>query len=210
MLEAIVEIARSIKCRGLMLNERYLHHYFSHLLQDRYNLLNLAKESGPIRLHPEWPTYKKQTQIFYGRYKREQKNYVPTADGTAGFIDFAIGDYKKPDIGIEFSLNYGWADEEVVFDFLKMLDQRNPFDAAFSFNVIFRKKGLTTGRNLRNLENHMNDAYKEAVYRLNSNMVDGSREVYLMVTEIDEEDNRRHWHYDKIKNRFKRTLPILN
>ena len=98
----------------------------------------------------------------------------------------------------------------MVYDFVKMLDQRNPFDAAFSFNVIFRQKGLTTGRNLRNLENRINDAYKEAVYRLNSNMVDGSREVYLMVTEIDEEDKRRHWHYDKTKNRFKRTLPILN
>ncbi len=208
VLEAIVEIARSIKYRGEMLNERYLHHYFSHLLQDKYNLLNLV-EGNPIGLHPEWPTYKKTTQIFYARYKKEQGIYIPSEDGKGGWIDFAIGDYEKPDIGIEFKLGYGWTHENVVFDFLKMLDQRLPFSAAFSFNVIFRPDRLTTGNRLMNLENHLNDAYKEAVNRLKSKMVDDSREIYFMVSEIAK-NNRRHWHYDKTMNRFKRTLPILN
>ena len=43
MLEIIVNIAQSMKFKGLMLNERYLHHYFSHLLQERYNLMDLAE-----------------------------------------------------------------------------------------------------------------------------------------------------------------------
>ena len=34
VLKVIVNIAQSIRHRGLMLNERYLHHYFSHQLQD--------------------------------------------------------------------------------------------------------------------------------------------------------------------------------
>ncbi|KUK15866.1 MAG: hypothetical protein XD53_0700 [Petrotoga mobilis] len=33
VLKVILDVAQSIKYRGLMLNERYLHHYFSHLLQ---------------------------------------------------------------------------------------------------------------------------------------------------------------------------------
>ena len=209
VLETIVEIARSMKYRGKMLNERYLHHYFSHRLQNKYNLLNIV-EGNPIGLHPEWPTYKKATRVYYARYKTEQDIYIPSEDGTTGWIDFAIGDYEKPDIGIEFKLGYSWAHEGVVFDFLKMLDQRLPFGARFSFNVILRQKGLTRGKHTENLESRMNDAYKEATHRLDSNLVDSSRAVYLIVTEIDEEGKRRHWHYDKTQNRFERTLPILN
>ena len=39
-------------------------------------------------------------------------------DRGAGFIDFAIGPYAKPEIGVEVCLKYGWPDEDVVYDFL--------------------------------------------------------------------------------------------
>ena len=133
VLKIILEIAQSIKYSGLMLNERYLHHSFSHLLQEKYNLLNLTGDCRAITLHPEWPTYKEQTGLTFGRYRRVNGIYEPDANGTAGFIDFAIGDYNKPDIGIEFSLRYdGWPHEEIVFDFLKLLDSNNPFKASIS------------------------------------------------------------------------------
>ncbi|MCD6506565.1 hypothetical protein J7M22_08050, partial [Candidatus Poribacteria bacterium] len=122
VLKVILEIAQSIKYGGLMLNERYLHHFFSHILQKKYNMLNLSGDNGNITLHPEWPTYKEQTKLDYGRYKKVNGKYYPDKNGTAGFIDFAIGDYNKPDIGIEFSLKYGWSHEEIVYDFLKLLD----------------------------------------------------------------------------------------
>jgi len=92
VLKVILEIAQSTKYRGLMLNERYLHHCFSHLLQEKYNLLNLTGDNAAIILHPEWPTYKKQTGLVYGRYRKKNGKYKPNANGTAGFIDFAIGD----------------------------------------------------------------------------------------------------------------------
>jgi len=203
------EIAQSTKYRGLMLNERYLHHFFSRLLQEKYNLLNLTGDSAAIMLHPEWPTYKKQTGLAYGRYRRENGKYKPNVNGTAGFIDFAIGDYNKPDIGIEFSLKYGWSKEEIAFDFLKLLDKKNPFNASISFNIIFRQRRLVKGRNLRNLEKHMNDAYAEAVNRLSNDVCDNSRELYLIITELDKDNNRRHWHYDRIRSRFKDGLPLL-
>ena len=209
VLKVILEIARSTKYRGLMLNERYLHHFFSHLLQEKYDLLCLTGDNAAAILHPEWPTYKKQTGLVYGRYRRENGKYQPNANGTAGFIDFAIGDYNKPDIGIEFSLKYGWSNEEIIYDFLKLLDKKNPFNASISFNIILRQRRLVKGGYLRHLKKHMNDAYREAVNRLNKDVCDNSREFYLIVTEIDKRDNRRHWHYDRTRSRFKDGLPAF-
>jgi len=209
VLKVILEIAQSIKYSGLMLNERYLHHFFSHLLQEKYNLLNLTGDNRAITLHPEWPTYKKQTGLTFGRYRRENGIYKPNANGTAGFIDFAIGDYNKPAIGIEFSLKYGWSNEEIVYDFLKLLDKKNPFSVSISFNVIFRERKLVKGGYLRDLEEHMNDAFRKAVNRLKNEVCDNSREIYLIITEIDKDNNRRHWHYDRTSSRFKNGLPVI-
>lgn len=209
VLKVILEIAQSTKYRGLMLNERYLHHCFSHLLQEKYNLLNLTRDNAVIILHPEWPTFKKQTGLAYGRYRRENGKYKPNANGTAGFIDFAIGDYNEPDIAIEFSLKYGWSNEEIVYDFLKLLDKKNPFNASISFNIILRQRRLVKGGYLRDLEKHMNNAYGEAVKRLNNDICDNSRELYLIVSEMDKDNNRRHWHYDRTRDRFKDGLPVF-
>ena len=209
VLKVILEIAQLTKYRGLMLNERYLHHFFSHLLQEKCNLLNLTGDNAAIILHPEWPTYKKQTGLFYGRYRKENGKYRPNANGTAGFIDFAIGDYNKPDIGIEFSLKYGWSNEEIIYDFLKLLDKKNPFNASISFNIILRQRRLIKGGYLRNLEKYMNNAYREAVNRLNEDVCDSVRELYLIVSEINGDNNRRHWHYDRRRSRFKDGLPVF-
>jgi hypothetical protein len=209
VLKIILEIAKSLKYHGLMLNERYLHHYFSHQLQDKHKLLNLTGSNAVISLHPEWPTYKKQTNLVYGRYKKENKIHLPNKNGGAGFIDFAIGSYDNPEIGIEFSLKYGWSNEEIVYDFLKLLDKKNPFNISISFNVIFREGKLVKGGYLRNLEEHMNNAYREAVSRLNNDICDDSRELYLILTEIDRDNNRRHWYYDRTSSRFKEGLPVI-
>lgn len=209
VLKVILDIAQSVKYSGLMLNERYLHHFFSHLLQQKYNLLNLTGDYTAITLHPEWPTYKEQTRLVYGRYRRENGIYKPNATGTAGFIDFAIGDYNKPDIGIEFTLKYKWSNEEIVYDFLKLMDRKNSFKMAISYNVIFREKNLVKGGYLEKLKERMNNAVREAVNRLNNNAYDNSRELYFIVTEIDKDNNRRHWHYDRTNSRFEDGLPII-
>jgi hypothetical protein len=84
-LKVILEIAQSTKYGGLMLNERYLHHFFSRLFQEKYNLLSLTRDNAAIILHPEWPTYKKQTRLVDGRYRRENGKYKPNVNGRAGF-----------------------------------------------------------------------------------------------------------------------------
>lgn len=207
----VVDIAESVKHRGQVLNERHLHHCFSHLLQTRWNMLDLiGKEDEKITLHPEWPTYKKQTGLCYGRYRKENRKYLPNPKGTAGFIDFAVGEYKKPEVGVEFSVKYGWSNEEIVFDFLKLLHKENPFKTSISLNVIFRKNKLARGGYREDLDNHINEAYREAIRRLDKQVcAPESRDVYLIVTEIAQDNTRRHWHYDKRSKRFESELPQL-
>ena len=106
-------------------------------------------------------------------------------------------------------MKYGWSNEEIVYDLLKLLDKKNPFNVSISFNVIFREGRLVRGGHLRNLEEHMNDAFREAVNRLKDEVCDNSREIYLIVSEIDKYNNRRHWHYDRTSSRFKNGLPVI-
>jgi hypothetical protein len=145
IVRIVCAIAESTRHSGLMLNERYLHHCFSHMLQNRWNMLDLIGEQNErMALRPEWPTYKKQTGLRYGQYRKKNGKYVSTPKGTAGFIDFAVGDYAEPEIGVEL---------------------------------------LKYGCDLR------------------------TRDLYLIVTEIAQDNNRRHWHYEKGNNRFEIGLP---
>jgi len=58
---AILDLAQHLYRRGSMLNERYLHHAFSHRLQTRGDLLGLTDGPQAPLLHPEWPTCKATT-----------------------------------------------------------------------------------------------------------------------------------------------------
>lgn len=55
----------------------------------------------------------------------------------------------------------------------------------------------------------MNDAIEEVNKRLGNGGFDDSRELHLIVTEIDKDNNRRHWHYDKASSRFENGLPLI-
>jgi len=210
VLKVILEIADTIKYRA-MLNERYLHHFFTHLIQEQqHKILNLTEDDA-IKLHPEWPTYKESTGLCYGRYKHYKKDlnyycgYWPEQDGGPGFIDFAIGCYDEPDFGIEFTLSYGWSGEKVVFDCIKLLDIDNPFSTSISFNLVFRKNGLVQKKSLANFIEAMNNSFNTAVDRLKSRnrLCDTSkRDFYLIVTEISKDNEKRHWHYKKTTDRF--------
>lgn len=206
VLKIILDIANSIKYSPT-LNERYLHHYFSHIIQVKYRSLNLEGSMLDIHLHPEWPTFKKTAAISYGRYKNKEGHYRLDDEGTAGFIDFAVGEYRGPEIGIEFSLKYGWSHEEIVYDFIKLLDKKNPFKTAISFNIIFRKNGLVRGKYLDDLEERMNEALREARDRL-SGRWDESREAYLIIVEIDNNNRKQSWSYNRESGRFKRDAKV--
>jgi hypothetical protein len=203
--QLVFQTAKSIRHKGLMLNERYLHHYFSHLLQQKWNMLNLTGDHPAILLHPEWPTYKKQTGLQFGQYSKMNGKYQPDLEGTAGFVDFAIGDYNKPEIGIEFSLKYGWSNEEMVYDFLKLLDGKNPFKMAISLNINFRRYSLVRGAGLTDLESHMNRALDEAVHRLKNGICIDERKLLFTITEIAKNNTRRHWVCNEMHGKFEKT-----
>ncbi len=210
-VKMIIDLANNLKYNGLILNERYLHHLFSFLLQDKMGNIQLTETTPNILLHPEWPTYKSQADLSYGRYKKiYDGTYQPDVSGTAGFIDFTIGSYQAPDIGIEFSLKYGWSNEEVTYDFVKLLDNTNPFKAVISLNIIFRQNRLVEGRNLKNLENRIYSTIAEAKKRLKKRVCDKTRKIYFIISEIDRQNKRKHWFYTELHKNFREGLPEVS
>jgi len=197
----------------LMLNEDYLRHYLSAILNWDFRLLNLTGAIQPVQLHPEWPTYKEQTHLDYGRYGQltngeGETEYWPKEHGSAGFIDFTIGDYVSPEIGIELTMEYGWTHEEIVYDFIKLMDARNPFKVAISYNVLLRPAGFVDRVDEpQHLLDNMNRAIADASARLGDGICDDSRQLVFIFTETDEDARRRHWHYDQHLQTFVKGLP---
>ena len=179
-------------------NERYLHHYFSHTLQNsahyaiKYN--NLIKSP----LHPEWPTRKKGYHDC-GTYRHKDNLYIVDKKGSAGFIDFAIGDYNEPEIAIEFTASYGWKKEEVIYDMMKLMDSRNPFQKVISYNIVFRKKALPkeSTKTCANFERAINDTLSEYQKRL-KNYCEHKRKYLFWVIEIGA-NQTRSWYCGNFK-----------
>jgi len=170
-------------------NERYLHHYYSKEIQKTYDInFGNLRES---KLHPEWPTNKKVTKNDYSKYKKIGNNYIVAVDGSSGFIDFAIGEYKKPEFAIEFTSKYGFGKDELAFDFLKLLDLKNPFKNVISFNLIYREKGLSQGKRKENLKEALNIAF--SVINNRSRSIDYARQYIFWIVEIDAKGKKRSW-----------------
>ena len=193
---------------GPMLNERYIHHFMSHKLQEHLDLDCLKTMNGKPLLHPEWPTWKKSTGIKCGQYigRKEDgtKEYHPVSppQGSAGFIDFALGDYGHPSVAIEVTLKDSWQHEEIVYDLVKLLDGRNrAFNAVISCNVIRRENGLPTAGGRVKVHSRMNEAYAEAKMRLGEMFCNDGRRQFFIITEIAG-DQRRHWCFDKDTEEF--------
>lgn len=197
VLAILNELAKTIRHVNFK-NERYLHHSFSHLFQKKFDLLNLSKENTDIILHPEWPTYRKVAGIDWARYSQNEERYlIPKDNGEPAHIDFAIGDYKKPYIGIEFKWIYGWDKVSLASDFLKCMDQRSHFEYTISYSVVFREKNLSKKVIGTSFYKKMNETYDKAVELLKRHICNKKRYVYLIVTEIGGNNERRHWHLDR-------------
>jgi hypothetical protein len=188
-------------------NERYLHHYFSKIAQTKYPI-NM-KSIGESELHPEWPTYKTQTNIAYARYRKDKKQYIiDDINGTAGFIDFAIGKYESPTIGIEFTSKFGWSMEEIVYDFLKLLDNKNPFKSVFSYNLVLRNNRLSQGKYLINFKNAMNEAKERAIEQLGKHdRLKRNIDMCFWIIEIDTNGKKRSWYIENATEDFKMGIP---
>ncbi|MGA2853974.1 MAG: hypothetical protein ABSE90_07585, partial [Verrucomicrobiota bacterium] len=177
---------------------------FSHVVQDAgTSCVPCSADSQRDQLHPEWPTWKNGIGLLYRKYKKVGKKYRPVprdSPGRAGFIDFAIGEYEKPVIGIEFSLKYGWSDEEIVFDLVKLLDCQLPFKTSISLNFVLREKGCARGGRLAKLAERMQKSVEEAKERLKDDF-DWKRPTWFYVVEVSVTE-RNIWRLDEQKKAF--------
>lgn len=206
VLAAVNSILTEMPYHGSMLNERYLHHFFSHRIQyAEPSPMPLLDPATPLRFHPEWPTYKEATKIACGTYQKTGGMYLPVEAGRkGGFIDFALGPYLAPEVAVEFKLfNNGWDAEGVVFDYMKLLDGRNPFKAIVSAVVILRPKRVAVAGWRDALERAINSAYQEAVRRLGGGPCRpvADRLQRFVVTEVAPQE-RRHWFNVSIGGTF--------
>lgn len=197
ILDLICEIAEEIQNNHAEFNERYLHHFFSNKLQNIISHINLYGDISETIIHPEWPTYKEKSGITYGKYKNSNAD----ENGKSGHIDFAIGEYKEPYIGIEFKLSNSWKNNGMIFDFLKLMDKKNPFKTSLSLAIILREKKLSKNKYLDDLVDHYNSSISEAKNLLGVNLCGDERKLYFIITEVETNDNnnkskgRRHYVY---------------
>lgn len=210
-LSAVNTLLLDMPFHGLLLNERYLHHFFSHCIQcAEPKLMDLLDVATPLRLHTEWPTYKEATGIDCGKYREQEGRYAAVDTGKkGGFVDFAVGPYPTPEIGVEFKLLYGWQAEGVVFDYMKLLDRRNPFKAVVSVVVLMRPNGLAAAGRKDAIHAAMNLAYQEAVRRLGNGPFSpvGDRLQRFVITELGPQD-RRHWYNGTVGAMFAESAGI--
>lgn len=176
-------------------NERYLHHYFTEKIQKDYPIY--FEDISQSRLHPEWATAN-QYRVQKGKYKKNEKKYEISDDGTSGFIDFALGDYNYPEVGIEFKSNSSWQFEPIVFDFMKLLDINNNLQTAISFSIIYRKNELSSKLTFDKINNTITEVKNRLKGRLNIN-----RPFIFWIVEIAYNNEKTNsWYCDNLDEKF--------
>lgn len=175
---------------GRYLNERYLHHSFSHEVQSKstYNLDYGNRCQSTF--HPEWTTQ--------GLYQEENGVYQLAQDkGTPGNIDFALGNYCKPDYGIEFKHSQGWNVKALRFDYMKLLDKCNEIGRAISLAVIFRKTELSPS--------DLREAIDRLEIELGSRLA-ADRQFLFVIVQVSpgvKADNIRSWYCNNLTEGFR-------
>ena len=166
------------------LNERYLHHLFSYLVQK--NSLHISLDSSSI-LHPEWATFVKGKRNKGGLYKALKKggdycvkDRCSRGEGSSGFIDFALGNSEKPYYAIEFKMDDSLDYDGIVYDYMKLLDSRNPFKSVKSLCVYYHSNRKSKKCDEETLTKGCLD---EAIMRLEENY-DKDRKHRFIVLEI--------------------------
>ena len=192
-------------------NERYLHHYYSKQIQEHYEID--FKDLEKSELHPEWPTYKTGCDLRFSKYRKndEKKYIVDLEDGSSAFIDFAIGYYKKPEFAIEFTSKYGFSSEDLIFDFMKLLDKNIPFEYVISFNLLYRENNLPKG----GYKTDIIDALEETLTQISDaekgrKLEIDERQFLFWIIEIDPNGNKRHWICKKIACGFEEVEDYQN
>lgn len=188
-------------------NERYLHHKFSHLVQKESDYeINITDAKSLF--HPEWATSIKGIRDEGGFYTRSENGYEPRPSrkaskddakgGSPGFIDFAIGDFNNPDYAVEFKMAKNMDAKGFVFDYMKLLDNRNKFEKeVISLSVVLGRK---TKLEVKDLNGNLKKA-KDKLGEYLSKPDD--RKVLFYVIQINEGKLPVEWKCENIEIGFK-------
>ncbi len=177
IMDSLIEDVKSINPE-YHFNERYLHHLFSHKVQEKGPVISFKDKSV---LHPEWATsIQDLRQGGCYSYDKEKRQYIITDDPHgAGFIDFAIGDESYPDYAVEFKMSKQLNKEGVVFDMMKLIDNRNRIKKkVFSVTIYYGHSSFSNNMKKNNLEKCLSEAMK----RLSINQI--SRDYRFVFVEI--------------------------
>ena len=199
----IIELLTSIynlEIKNPCLNERYLHHYFTKTIQKEFPII--FDDLHKSKLHPEWAT-SNQYRLKGGKYKENDNKYEINDNGTSGFIDFALGDYYNPQIGIEFKCNKSWNFQSIVFDYMKLMDKNNLLQQAISFSIIYRDKRLSNELKLNNI----NETIIELKKRLNTRLATNRQFLFWVVEIAIESKSKRSWYCTNLDEKFLIGIP---
>lgn len=208
IIEQLIMDLRTIKKpNSIHWNERYLHHKFSHLVQKESDY-EIDITDAKSLFHPEWATSIKGIRDEGGFYTRSENGYEPrpsrkasqddSKGGSPGFIDFAIGDFNNPDYAVEFKMAKNMDAKGFVFDYMKLLDNRNKFKKeVFSLSVVLGRK---TELKVKDLNDNL-EAAKAKLGKFLSKQDD--RKVLFYVIQIKEGERPIEWKCENIKIGFK-------
>lgn len=187
-------------------NERYLHHRFSKLIQNN-ELYEIKLNNKENKLHPEWATSIKDIRSgglyaekndSYELRKSYKENKKDRNGGNPGFIDFAIGDFNAPDYAIEFKMAKYMDEKRFVFDYMKLLDNRNKFKNVVSLSIVHGRKTKLTDKKLNDNLKEAKEKLKEKEYL--SKIQD--RKVQFYVIQIIEAELTYMWKCENIEKGF--------
>ena len=188
------------------INERYLHHYFTMKIQKVYPIVYEDVRKG--KLHPEWATAIKDYRNG-GKYQKVGNEYkIKDGNGTTGYIDFVLGDYDNPEMGIEFKCNRSWNFQSLVFDYMKLMDRNNSIQKVISFSIIYREKDHSN-----KLPLELNGTIDKLTKRL-GNRMDNKREFLFWILEIAPNSCNskkvKSWYCNDLEYKFQEKMPLCD
>ena len=192
-------------------NERYLHHKFSYLVQQKTDYrIDII---GASSFHPEWATSIKGIREEGGIYAKingkeeyeprdfrkssREKTQEDQTVGTSGFIDFAIGDFMKPEYAIEFKMAKNMDAKGFAFDYMKLMDNRNKIAKAISLSVVY-------GRKVKLEKNELDSNLNNAIEKLKEKRYLDKRDICFYVIQIFDGGQPCVWKCNDLKEGFEK------
>lgn len=193
--DALNTLLMKLPFHGPYLTSHYLHHFFScRVHQSLPELTNLLDSAAPIYFHPDWPLQKKVSPAECGTCSNSDAHAGVEAGLYGEAVGFAFGAYAAPEIAVEIKLIARPQLGDLVSDYVKLLDGRNPFKLVVQAAIMMRPDGLPDAEEKDRVALGINLANDMARQSLDHELMrpKASRVHYFVLTELAPAA-RRHW-----------------